>query len=85
MAPLPKLKVSPQTAGSNTQKAPVPPESSSQSKPTEEVDAMQIKAVASTAPTEQTIPPPKDTLMEGTIRQTRASLRKTHSAAAAIR
>ncbi|XP_004291369.1 PREDICTED: HVA22-like protein i-like [Fragaria vesca subsp. vesca] len=82
LAPLPKPKAAPQAAGSNTQKTPAPPESSSQSKPAEEVEAMQVDAVTSTAATESTIPPPKDTLMEGTIRQTRASLRKTRSTVA---
>ncbi|KAM5565101.1 putative HVA22-like protein g [Rosa sericea] len=85
LAPLPKPKDAPQAAGSNTQKAPAPPESSSQSIPTEEVEAMQTEAVTSSAATENTNPPPKDTLMEGTVRQTRASFRKTRSASAANR
>ncbi|XP_050363971.1 putative HVA22-like protein g [Argentina anserina] len=85
LAAVPKPKAASQAAGFDTQKAPAAPESFSQSKPTEEVEAMQIDAVASTAVPESTIPPPKDTLMEGPIRQTRSSLRKTRSAAASIR
>ncbi|KAK9946950.1 hypothetical protein M0R45_012387 [Rubus argutus] len=72
-------------AGSNTPKAPAAAESSIQSTPIEEVEAMQTDAVTSSSATENTNPPPRSTVIEESIRVTRAGLRKTRSAAAASR
>lgn len=85
LAQSPKPKTASQAAGSNTQKAPAAPESSIQSTPIEEVEAMQTEAVASSSATENTNPPPRSTVIEESIRVTRAGLRKTRSAAAASR
>lgn len=84
VAQLSKPKTSSQVAGSNTQKAPAAPESSIQSTPIEEVEAMQTEAVTSSSATENTNPP-RSTVIEESIRVTRAGLRKTRSAAAASR
>lgn len=45
-----------------------------------ETEEMQIEAVPSTSETETANPPPKDTVMEESIRVTRGRLRKTRSA-----
>ncbi|XP_008221279.1 PREDICTED: putative HVA22-like protein g [Prunus mume] len=81
LAPPTKPKAAPQAAVSNTQKATAAAsESTSQSVPAEEVEPMQTEAVASSSSTEDTNPPPKETVMEESIRVTRARLRKARSA-----
>ncbi|KAM0967670.1 hypothetical protein ACFX13_016423 [Malus domestica] len=83
LAPSPNPKPALQAAGSVTLKATATAaasESSSQATPTEEVAPMQIDAVPSSSATEETNPPPKETVMEETIRRTRGRLRKARSA-----
>ncbi|XP_048444505.1 putative HVA22-like protein g [Pyrus x bretschneideri] len=83
LAPSPKPKPAPQTAGSITQKATATAaasESSSQTTPTEEAAPTQTDAAPSSSATEETNPPPKETVMEETIRVTRGKLRKARSA-----
>ncbi|CAN6682823.1 unnamed protein product [Malus baccata var. baccata] len=83
LAPSPNPKPALQAAGSVTLKATATAaasESSSQATPTEEVAPMQIDAVPSSSATEETNPPPKETVMEETIRHTRGRLRKARSA-----
>ncbi|XP_068304945.1 putative HVA22-like protein g [Pyrus communis] len=83
LASSPNPKPAPQAAGSVTLKATATAaasESSSQATPTEEVAPMQIDAVPSSSATEETNPPPKETVMEETIRVTRGRLRKARNA-----
>lgn len=67
-----------QVTGSS-QKPTVAAEKSSQTTPAE-TEVMQIDTVPSSSETESANPPPKDTVMEETIRVTRGRLRKTRSA-----
>lgn len=67
-----------QAAGSS-QKATAAADKSSQSAPAE-VEPLQIETVPSSSEAESSNPPPKDTMMEETIRVTRGRLRKSRSA-----
>ncbi|KAL4281446.1 hypothetical protein GQ457_03G038220 [Hibiscus cannabinus] len=68
------------SASSNGQKADTASESTSQPAETE-AEAMQIEPVPPSPRNEDTNPPPKETLMEESIRLTRGRLRKNRSAA----
>lgn len=65
-------------------KATAAPETSSQAT-SAEMEVKQIDAVPSTSETETSNPPPKDTVMEESIRVTRGRLRKTRSGSGANR
>ncbi|EOY15007.1 Abscisic acid-responsive isoform 5 [Theobroma cacao] len=68
------------SASSNSQKADTASESTSQ--PAEpEAEAMQVEPVPPSSENESTNPPPKETLMEESIRLTRGRLRKARSTA----
>ncbi|XWS25894.1 hypothetical protein CRYUN_Cryun27aG0106700 [Craigia yunnanensis] len=73
-------KPSTPSASSNSQKANTASESTSQPAETE-VEAMQNELVPPSPGNESTKPPPKETIMEESIRLTRGRLRKTRSAA----
>ncbi|XVE69750.1 hypothetical protein DITRI_Ditri10aG0016200 [Diplodiscus trichospermus] len=68
------------SASSNSQKADTASESTSQPAETE-AEAMQYELVSPSPENESANPPPKDTLMEESIRVTRSRLRKTRSTA----
>ena len=68
------------SASSNSQKANTASESTSQPAETD-VEAMQNELVPPSPGKESTNPPPKETIMEESIRVTRGRLRKTRSAA----
>ncbi|XP_022766522.1 putative HVA22-like protein g isoform X2 [Durio zibethinus] len=68
------------SASSNSQKADTASESTSHPAETE-AEAMQIEPVPPSPGNESTNPPPKETIMEESIRLTRGRLRKTRSAA----
>ncbi|OMO75413.1 TB2/DP1/HVA22-related protein [Corchorus olitorius] len=66
------------SASSNSQKADTASESTSQPAETE-AESMQIEPAPATSANESANPPPKETLMEESIRVTRGRLRKTRS------
>lgn len=78
-APSQVPEAAPPAAALSAPKANSTPEISSQSVPTEP-DAMQTEAESSSTANENANPPPKDTVMEQTLRGTRGRLRKTRSA-----
>ncbi|KAK0576981.1 hypothetical protein LWI29_026157 [Acer saccharum] len=67
------------SAASNAQKPNAASETSSQSTPPE-AEPMQVDAVSSPADENEANPPPKETVMEETMRVTRAKFRKSRSA-----
>ncbi|KAH7523521.1 hypothetical protein FEM48_Zijuj06G0020200 [Ziziphus jujuba var. spinosa] len=69
----------PNQAEGSSQKSTSAADKSSQSAPAE-AEPMQTEAVPSSSEAESSNPPPKDTVMEETIRVTRGRLRKTRSA-----
>ncbi|GMY28279.1 putative HVA22-like protein g [Fagus crenata] len=68
----------PPAAGANTQKASAPSETTTEAAPTEP-QPMQVEAAPASSADENTNPPPKETVMDEAIRNTRGRLRKARS------